>query len=245
MRILVLDLETAPNLGYVWSLWRQNIGLNQLVESGHVMSFAAKWHGKLKVTFMSDHHDGHDEMIAGAHRLIDEADAVITYNGRSFDLRWLRTEFVLAGMTPPSPHKDIDLYTVVKQFRVPSNKLEYVAGVLLGEGKVKHSGFDLWTRCLAGDPKAWAEMRRYNVADTVLTEKLYDRLLPYIKNHPHHGLYLDDGASVCQNCGSKRLQQRGWAYTNLGRYKRFKCQECGVFGRGRHVDRNLSIRSVA
>ena len=27
-KCLVLDIETAPNLGYIWGLWDQNIGIN-------------------------------------------------------------------------------------------------------------------------------------------------------------------------------------------------------------------------
>jgi DNA polymerase elongation subunit (family B) len=244
LRVLHLDIETSPNLGYVWSLWKQNIGLNQLVESGHVLCWAAKWHGERKVHFASDYHDGHDAMIAKAYELVDEADAIVTYNGRAFDLKWLRSEFVLAGLTPPAPHKDVDLLTIVRrQFKFPSNKLEYVAQALLGESKVQHAGFELWTGCMAGNAKAWAQMRAYNRQDVLLTERLYDRLLPWIPNHPHHGLYHEAHLSVCQNCGSKDLERRGYAYTNLGRYQRFRCNGCGAWGRGRHVDRQIGIRA--
>ena len=64
---------------------------------------------------MSDHHDGHDAMIEGIWKLLDEADAVVTWNGVSFDMKHLRREFVLAGLTPPSPWKDIDLMLTVKR----------------------------------------------------------------------------------------------------------------------------------
>ena len=122
LKLLTLDLETSPNVGHIWSLWKQNIGLNQLMQSGSVISFAAKWHGNKKVLFYSDHHDGHDVMIQAAHDLISEADAVIHYNGTSFDMPWLHTEFLLAGLTPPKPYKNIDLLlTARKKFRFVSN----------------------------------------------------------------------------------------------------------------------------
>lgn len=60
-KVLTLDIETSPNLAHVWSLWKQNVSLSQLMQSGQVICFAAKWHDKPKVTFHSDHHDGHDE----------------------------------------------------------------------------------------------------------------------------------------------------------------------------------------
>ena len=34
-RILLLDIETAPNKVYVWGMWNQNIAANQVVEDGY------------------------------------------------------------------------------------------------------------------------------------------------------------------------------------------------------------------
>ena len=37
-RLLVLDIETFPNLGYHWGLWQQNIGaMDQLVQPGRML----------------------------------------------------------------------------------------------------------------------------------------------------------------------------------------------------------------
>ena len=44
-RVLLFDIETAPILGYVWSLWEQNVGLNQIHSDWYVLSWAAKWLG--------------------------------------------------------------------------------------------------------------------------------------------------------------------------------------------------------
>jgi hypothetical protein len=97
VKLLTLDIETSPNLAYVWALFDQNVGLNQLVEVGSVICFAAKWYGEKKIHYHSDHHDGHEAMVAAAWNLIDEADAVIHYNGKAFDIKHLNREFVLAG----------------------------------------------------------------------------------------------------------------------------------------------------
>ena len=64
----------------MWGLWQQNVGLSQIVERGHVMCWVAKWYGEKDPIFMSDHHDGHDAMIEGIWKLLDEADAVVTWN---------------------------------------------------------------------------------------------------------------------------------------------------------------------
>jgi DNA polymerase elongation subunit (family B) len=245
LRVLVVDIETAPHLAHVWGLWDQNVGLSQIADVGHVLCWAAKWVGERDVEYRSEHHDGHEAMVRRAWELFNDADAVVGYNSRSFDVKHLRREFVLAGLTPPSPHKDIDLITTCRtQFKFASNKLEHVASELGLGHKVKHSGFELWLGCLRGDEAAWREMRRYNIQDVKLTEKLYLRLLPWIKNHPHHGLYLAEHRPVCQNCGGNDLQRRGHSQTTLGRYQRFHCGTCGAWSRGRHSDRQMGTRVI-
>ena len=230
--VLTLDIETRPHLAHVWALWDQNVSLSQLVEVGTVICFAAKWQHEKRVMFHSDHHDGHDEMVRRAWELIDAADVVIGYNHKSFDLKHLHREFVLAGMPPPSPHKDIDLLTVAKsRFKFASNKLDHVATELGLGSKVKHSGFDLWLGCMNDDPKSWATMKRYNVGDVRLTEAVYDHLRPWIKNHPHPGLF---GGEIdgCPNCGSLNLSRNGTHKALSRQYRRYRCDDCGAHSQG-------------
>ena len=243
-RILVLDIETSPNVAHVWGLWQQNVSLSQLLESTQVISFAAKWHGAKPVFFYSDFHDSHDVMVAKAHELMDEADAIIHYNGTTFDIPHLKREFVKAGLTPPSPHKDIDLLRVVKkQFRLPSNKLQYVSTYLGLKGKVAHTGHEMWVKCMAGDAKAWQLFKKYNKGDVTLTEELYDVLLPWISSHPHRGLWTGERES-CQRCGSTQLQRRGEARTLLGVYPRLHCQGCGSWSRGAVREAAVTARAI-
>lgn len=242
MRVLILDIETSPNLAHVWGLFKQDIGLPQLLEQGSVIAFAAKWYGQKNVEFRSDYHDGHAEMVQRAHQLVDEADAIVHYNGTTFDMPWLRTEFVQAGLTPPSPHKDIDLLKVVKrQFRFPSNRLAYVTKALGLTGKLSHTGHQMWLDCLLGDDevkrKAWNLMRRYNRQDVATTEELYVALLPWIPNHPHQGLYIDDANPVCPRCGSTHLQRRGTASARNYTYPRLQCLDCGGWCKGSKRER--------
>jgi len=240
-KILTLDCETSPNIAHVWSLWDQNVSLAQLQESTSVISWAAKWHGSAKVHFMSDYHDasgtflpegsGHQQMVRGIYDFINEADVVIHFNGTTFDMPHLRREFLVAGLSPPKPVQEIDLLKVAKsRFRFTSNKLDYITQYLGLPGKIKHSGHSLWVQCMAGDEKAWKTMRRYNKADVVITEQLYDRLRQWTKAQPHAGLFsgTDD---CCARCGSTDLERRGFAYTPLASFQQFRCRECGSWSR--------------
>jgi len=231
-KILALDLETSPNLAHVWGLFNQNIGLNQLLDSTEVICFGARWLGETEVTFRSVHHDGKDAMIQAAWELINEADAVMGWNSKGFDMKHLNREFLEAGMNPPSPTIDLDLMLQSKaNFRFPSNKLDYIAQRLGLGAKVAHEGHTLWIKCMAGDDEAWERMREYQIQDVDLLIPLYERLLPWIKGHPNYGLFSGE-ADCCPNCGSLDLRAAGRTTTGASEYPRFVCQACGKWSRG-------------
>nr|QOL00342.1 hypothetical protein [uncultured organism] len=238
-RILTLDIETSPNIVYRWGLYDDGpVALNQLIEPQRVISCAFKWYGKPRVLFHSEYHDGHAAFIERTYEIMNQADILIHYNGTTFDMPHLRTEFALAGMTPNAPAQEIDLYQVVKRrFRFPSSKLDYVAQRLGVGGKVSHAGQALWTACLAGDPAAWRTMRRYNMNDVVITEGVYDKVRAWIKNPPNMGLW-QPGDHVCPNCGSADLMRNGTRSAGLSTYQRYQCRGCGAYSRsGKAIDR--------
>lgn len=229
---------------HTWGLWQQNVGLNQIIESTSVMCFGARWYGQEKVIFRSTHHHGKPKMLEDLHALMDEADVVCGWNSATFDHKHIRREFLEAGMTPPSPTKDMDLMRVVKsQFRFPSNKLDYVAQKLNVGAKVKHSGFELWIKCMAGDSKAWKEMKEYQIQDVNLLIDLYEKLRPWIKNHPSVPLHnlAEDG---CVVCGSLKLQKRGYEKTSTAIYQRLQCTDCGKWMRTAKSEAGSSLRSI-
>lgn len=111
---------------------------------------------------------------------MDEAELLVGWNSAAFDHKHINREFLENGIVPPSPTKDLDLMSVTKaNFLFPSNKLDYVAQKLGVGAKVKHSGFSLWIKCMDGDEKAWAEMKKYQIQDVNLLVDLYDKLLPW------------------------------------------------------------------
>jgi uncharacterized protein YprB with RNaseH-like and TPR domain len=180
MKTLYLDIETTPIKAYVWGLWDQNVSIDQIIEPTEMLCFGARWGNSKKVIFKSVHHDGKKVMLEELHKLMEEADVLVGWNSAAFDHKHINREFLENGIAPPSPVKDLDLMSVVKaNFQFPSNKLDYVAQKLGVGAKVKHSGFSLWIKCMAGDPKAWVEMKKYQIQDVNLLIDLYDILLPW------------------------------------------------------------------
>jgi hypothetical protein len=253
MKILCIDIETTPNLAHVWGLWDQNIGLNQLLEATEMLCFAAKWVGDPKMFFGRKWfagpgvEDDKEQMIGLAHSLLDQADVVMHFNGKRFDVPHLNREFLMAGWKPPSPYKQIDLLSVVrKQFKFPSNKLEYVSKALGLAGKTKHEGHTLWIKCMAGDEKAWRKMRVYNKQDVRLLEEMYEVLKPWVIPHPNFALY-EEGESIedqCPGCGSTELNPQGFAITSLGKYQRFQCGGCGKWSRSSKRAGSVQVQDV-
>lgn len=232
-KILILDIETFPMIVYTWGLWDQNVGLNQILENGKLAAWAAKWYKQRGVSYLDIRNE---TMLQTIWNLLDEADIVVHYNGQSFDIPTLNAEFLRAGLSPPSPYRQIDLFRVIKQeFRFPSNKLEYVALATQIGRKLATEGFKLWADCMKGDERAWSKMERYNRQDVRLTEKLYNVLRPWIRNHPSVAIFTttEKGQLICPTCGGKHLEKRGLSRTNTMTYQRYHCLTCNKWSRGR------------
>lgn len=240
-KILLIDIETAPNLAYVWGIWGENIPLARLVDAGYVLSCAAKWYGSDKILYKSLYKTGSKRMLKWIHRLLDDADIVIHFYGKKFDIPTLNKEFIKHKLKPPSPYKQVDLHQTAKsQFKFISNKLEYIAKFLGLTPKVKHRGFELWKDCMANLPEAWEELKVYNSGDVETLEQVYVAMLPWIKNHPNLNLWSD--RDVCSVCGSAHIHYRGHQPSNGAVYKRFVCLDCGKWGQGAKRIRGVGVK---
>lgn len=225
MKILLLDIETAPNTAYVWRLFKENIPLARLIETSYVMCWAAKWAGERDIMFDSVQ-SGMATMLRNIHKLLDEADVVVHFNGKSFDIPTLNKEFLLNGMLPPAPYKQVDLLTVAKdKFRFSSNKLDHIAEQL-GVGRKHDTTFELWIGCMRNDSDSWKLMQKYNQQDVKLLEGVYNLFLPWINKHPTMALYTGN-RECCPNCGSTHSQRRGFHYTTVSKFQRYRCGSCG------------------
>jgi DNA polymerase elongation subunit (family B) len=247
-KILTIDIETSPSLAYIWSLWDDSIPLARLVEEGIVICFAAKWLHKKSTMFYSLANDGKEAMIQAAWDLLNEADIVVGFNHKNFDLRHLNREFLMAGLGSPSHYANLDILTIVRnKFKFVSNKLEHVA-VQLGVGKkMKNSGFDLWVSCMAGtlipgvdvDWDAWKEMEKYNKQDVRVTEAAYLKVRSWDTSNVHLGAY-GGNEDCCRVCGGKDLEKRGYKVKGASVFQQYQCKdvECRAWSRSAKAIKN-------
>ena len=240
-KILTLDIETAPLRATVWGIWQQNVPVSRINTDWYCLSWSAKWFGSNDVMYEDKREtwDTEDDynLIQGMWKLLDEADMVITQNGKKFDIKRLNTRFLMHGMKPPSNFKHVDTLQEAKRwFNFSSNKLEFMTDKLCKVyKKLKHgayAGNTLWDACLAGDMKAWDEMEEYNIYDVLSLEELYTIMRPYMKLHPNLNVFYDDNKLRC-NCGGEEFSHNGYHYSNLSKFDRFSCDSCGSEVRGR------------
>ena len=235
-KILFFDLETRPLLGYVFSLWNNNLGLNQIGEDWCLLSYCAKWADSGEV-FYKDKRDTFNteddkDLLLDLWKLLDEADFVVGHNIKKFDVKKLNARFILNGLSKPSTYRMIDTLELAKEsFAFTSNKLEYLTDKLCNQHKKsthgKFAGFLLWKECLEGNLEAWQEMEDYNIMDVLSNQELYEILAPWSNKHPNLDVYTSSEEV------SSEWVHIGYHFTNLGKYNKYRNTITGQQRRGR------------
>jgi len=224
--ILALDIETSPLISYNWGLYEQNA--IKRIKTFTILSVAYQWLGQPTQVIACDT-QSELSLLKKLHTLMDQADVIIAHNGDSFDIKKINTRFIIYKLPPPSPYRTIDTKKVAKSVAAfDSNSLNNL-GIDMDEGeKIKHRGFDMWEGCMAGKKADWADMKRYNKKDVDLLVRIYKRLLPWIKNHPHTGL-MQGNPGACPNCASLNVKPKGTRFTKSRVIQRWLCGDCGAW----------------
>ncbi|MGJ7024901.1 ribonuclease H-like domain-containing protein [Petrimonas sulfuriphila] len=241
-RILIFDIETAPQRAYVWGRWKQNIASSQVISDWYCLSWSAKWLGNSNI--MSDvlmpdeavfEKDG--RIVKSLWNLFDQADIVIAHNAERFDVPKMNTRYILNGLIPPTPYRVIDTLKVArKEFEFSSNRLDDLAGYF-GIDHKNATSFELWDKCVRGDQEALDYMEEYNIKDVDILEQIYIKLRPWIKGHPNLSLYLEHEEETCPYCGSTNLADTGtYSYTNVSKFSNVRCMDCSGIARRRTSD---------
>lgn len=236
VKALLLDIETSYMEVKSWAIYKQFISPDSIIKDWAVLSWSAKWYGEPEknILYMDNRkkRDPRDDkaILKKMWKLLDEADVVITQNGKKFDIKKLFARFAIHGMGKPSPFKHFDTFRVAKKiFGFTANSLDYLSSKLCKtHRKSKHSKFSgrtLWDECLAGNLEAWKEMEHYNKEDVLTLEELASVLMPWDSSNTF-SVFVDK--AVC-NCGSSNLvKQNKFYYTNSSKFRLYKCADCGA-----------------
>lgn len=227
-RILFYDVEVSRDVveGYKNGRDFNVVKVNRHQE---LMCFAYKWLGDKKIHYVSrNDFTSYNEFVGVLWDLLDEADIVVAHNANQFDNKMANRFFIKAGLGPVSPYKSVDTLTVARSnFRFYSNRLNDLCEYLEIGSKEKITYADIETDFL-NNPSRKVEnlMKKYNLQDVNLLEKLYFRLLPFIRNHPNLGdITQTDG--ICPKCASPNITPYGSAPRRNGRVIAYRCVDCG------------------
>ena len=248
-KILFYDIETAPNLSYVWGHYEQDVVAHR--KEWYILCVSYQWLGEkdVHVAALCDWADDYASdpendfnVVQVLWHLIDEADIVIAHNGDKFDMRKANARFAYHRLGPPSPVRQIDTLKVArKHFMFNSNRLGDL-GTHLGVGtKRSTGGFGTWAGCMRGDPSAWQQMKKYAKQDIVVLRNVYTQLRPWMTNHPNVTIFDDSKSTMsCPTCGSLKIQKRGFKRTQVASYQQFQCLDCKSYSRSRLAEKGVS-----
>jgi uncharacterized protein YprB with RNaseH-like and TPR domain len=233
-KILFLDIETSPNLSYVWGHYEQNVIAHK--EQWEILCFAYKWLDEKKVSCVIRGKDKNDRRVTDKlHKVMSDAHIIVAHNGDSFDIKKAKSRFLFYKLEPIRPLATVDTKKVAKSvFSLNSNKLDDIGDYLKVGRKIKHTGFDLWLGCMNNDKKSWALMQKYNKQDVVLLEKVYKELVPWLQRHPSIARIIGV-KNGCPKCGSINVRKRGVRASFKNLQQQMHCLDC----KGWYLDRYI------
>lgn len=247
-KFLCFDIETMANLVWSWDVFSRGGWRAVDVEKDwHPYSFGAKWLDVNKTMYFSlDQYRGWQPLrvkykdgsflhrqpnlrplLDDMWKLLDEAQGVITWNGKRFDIKKMNSYFLAMGYPPFSPVQHIDV--MKEKTKLTSSNYNSLDGTgeEWGTGrKVSHEGFPLWLGCIDGDKKAQKKMKKYCIQDVELTERNYLHLRPWIANHPAMNV-LTNNPEACTKCGGTRVHKHSTTARKATSTKTYTYNRCG------------------
>jgi len=253
-KILIIDIETSPSLGYFWKRWKTNIYQEQVVSESHILTYSAKWLGDDNIIFgfleeKEVKKENDERLVKELYSLLDSADLVIAHNAYGFDIPFINARLAYHNMTPPSPYRIIDTLRIARNnFKFPSNALDSLCKYLGIEGKTDNNGFATWRGFLNYDEECVKTMIDYNCNDVIILENLYLKLRAFDKSHPNIQVYSEINLNItCPCCGSEDVDKTDKLfYTSVSAFPTFVCLNCGKRFRERRnvLDRENLIQGI-
>lgn len=234
-KIVLLDLETCPNLSEVVKVFpglSNYPGLTLKATINTIICFGYKVLGEkqahvLNSWELSKNISNDKALCKKAFDILSDADCIVTHNGKRFDWRFLQTRLLVNNLPPlPSKILHVDTCAVARaKLLTFNNKLNTLAE-MTSEKKLENGGWELWVKVLNGDKAARKLMSAYCKQDIITLEAVFKKLRPLIDNLPNQNLFSEGGKPVCPNCGSTRLLSNGLRVTSTRKYRRYRCTDC-------------------
>lgn len=244
-KIIIWDLETLPDLREVakripsigaWPGRTFKADVNSIICFGYKILGEKKSHcinaWDFKSNWKKDRNDD-SQVVKAAAKILEDADGIITHNGKSFDVKVLNARLGKHGLPGlPKGLKHADTKNIAKNnLSLYSNSLNAVAKHFGCTPKLQISNkWDLWVDIIYGQNLAQNTklMTKYCKQDVDTLEEVYHKLKQYDTTLPNMALYGTNDGMVCHNCGSDKLQKNGYLPTKTTIKQRYRCTQCGT-----------------
>jgi len=229
MNRLFWDIETSPNLAYIWRPgYKISVTHDNIIKERAIICICYKWEKENKVhTLVWD--EGCDiKLCKDFMAVMEQADEMVAHNGDRFDMKWFRARCLKHDIGVPKDVTTVDTLKLSRaKFELNSHRLDYIAKFLLGYGKIDTS-FGLWKGVLDGCEKSMAHMVRYCKRDVKILQEVYEYIVKYTKVKTHVGVLEGQDGWTCPSCGSSHVIRDGKRIgaTGVSR-QRMQCQDCG------------------
>lgn len=175
---LFFDIEVSPNIVLSWRIGNKvNLSHDDIVQERAIICVCYKWEGEDEVHSLKWDSGDDKNLLLKFSKIMDSADEVVTQNGDSFDIKWVRTRCFFYGIPLSTKFNSIDTLKMARTgFRFNSNKLDYMTKFIGLGGKIK-TEYDLWKDILLkNSPSAMKTMIDYCKQDVVLLEEFYQKI---------------------------------------------------------------------
>lgn len=241
-KTVIFDIETSLDIIASYGLREQYHSTENIIQDWFMICVSWKWLGGSRIydSSLIDDMKRYKKnpcddyaVVKKLHDVLSGAEVMVGHNVANFDWKKFMARVIYHGLPPIDRPLAIDTLKEARKIaKFTSNKMSYLAKHLKIENKLHHAG-DMWLRILRGEAAAVKEAVIYCRGDIVTTEALYLKLRPYMPQTINAGLWRADGIDCCPKCGSDHLVSDGNRTTSTGRYKRYKCQECGGYCQGK------------
>jgi len=152
-------------------------------------------------------------LLVDVQKRLSEADIWTGWYSKGYDLPFLNTRMLLAGVPPLPPIPHIDLYfTARSNYKLSSNRLAAWQEFLnLTDAKTPLLR-KTWREAGAGDLEALKYVSEHCHQDVLVLRGVYERLKSSIRLHPRVG---GPDTGLCRVCGGQKFQSRGKVYSGL------------------------------
>ena len=161
-------------------------------------------------------------LVKDLHSLFSTTDILIAFNGDRFDIRKANNFFIRNGLKPVSVKTIDPLKIARKHFDFTSNSLNDLAE-MFGIGSKIDNDKDLSFKCLNGDLKSWAKMKRYNAHDVWLLKEVFNKLAPWSNLNSIEKLEESNKCLVCDG----NMVKDGVRMRLIGKRQTWICSHCG------------------